>query len=55
MKKILQTIICAVGGGMIGFFANRLNTAIGSACFTLGIVLLVASIIMISKENNKDK
>lgn len=54
MKKILQVICCAVGGGMIGFFANQLNTVVGSVCFTLGIVLLVASIIAISKKDNTD-
>ena len=54
MKKVLQVICCAVGGGMIGFFANQLNTIIGSVCFTLGIVLLVASIVIISKKDNKD-
>ena len=54
MKKVLQVICCAVGGGMIGFFANQLNTIVGSVCFTLGIVLLVASIVIISKKDNKD-
>ena len=50
MKKVLQIICCAAGGGMIGFFANRLDTVIGSVCFTLGIVLLVGSIILISSQ-----
>ena len=54
MKKALQVICCALGGGMIGFFANQLNTVVGSVCFTLGVVLLVASIILISKENHTD-
>ena len=54
MKKVLQVICCAVGGGMIGFFANQLNTIVGSVCFTLGIVLLVASIVIISKNDNTD-
>ena len=26
MKKVLQVICCAAGSGMIGFFANQLNT-----------------------------
>lgn len=30
MKKVLQVICCAVGSGMIGFFANQLNTVVGS-------------------------
>ena len=54
MKKAFQVICCAVGSGMIGFFANQLNTVVGSVCFTLGIVLLVVSIIIISKKDNKD-
>ena len=54
MKKVLQVICCAVGSGMIGFFANQLNTVVGCVFFALGIVLLVASIIIISKKDNKD-
>ena len=54
MKKVLQVICCALGSGMIGFFANQLNTIVGSVCFTLGIVLLVASIVIISKNDNTD-
>ena len=54
MKKILQVICCALGSGMIGFFANQLNTGIGSVCFTLGVVLLVASIVIISKKDNEE-
>ena len=54
MKKLLQVICCAAGGGMIGFFANQLNTAAGSICFALGVTVLVASIIMICKKDNED-
>ena len=39
---------------MIGFFANQLNTVIGSVCFTLGVALLVASIVIISKKDNEE-
>ena len=53
MKKVFQIICCAVGGGMIGFFANQLNTVIGCVFFTLGIVLLVGSIILVSKQDNQ--
>ena len=52
MKKVLQIICCAIGGGMIGFFANQLNTVAGAVCFTFGVALLVASIITISKKDN---
>ena len=54
MKKVLQVICCAVGGGMIGFFANKLNTIVGSVCFTLGVVMLIASIIIISTKYNTE-
>ena len=53
MKKVFQVICCAVGAGMIGFFANQLNTIIGCVFFTLGIVLLVGSIILVSKQDNQ--
>ena len=54
MKKVLQTICCAVGSGMIGFFASELNTIVGAVCFTLGVALLVGSIVLISKKDNTD-
>ena len=54
MKKVLQTICCAVGSGMIGFFAGELNTIVGAVCFTLGVALLVGSIVLISKKDNTD-
>jgi hypothetical protein len=54
MRKVFQVICCAVGSGMIGFFANQLNSVIGSVCFTLGVALLVASIIIINKKDNQE-
>ena len=51
MKKMMQIICCAAGSGLIGFFANRLNTGVGSLCFTIGIVLLVNSIILVLKQD----
>lgn len=54
MKKIIQIACCAVGSGMVGFFANKLNTIIGCVFFTLGVVLLVASIALISKSDDWD-
>ena len=51
MKKVIQVICCALGSGMIGFFANQLNTVLGGVCFSLGVVLLVASIVIISKND----
>ena len=54
MKKAFQVIFCAAGSGMIGFFANQLNTVVGSSCFTLGVILLVASIILVSKQDKNN-
>lgn len=52
MKKILQIICCALGSGMIGFFANQLNTVHGCVLFTLGVAMLVASIVIIKKDKD---
>ncbi|MBO5908045.1 MAG: hypothetical protein J6Q85_07865 [Clostridia bacterium] len=54
MKKALQVISCATGGAMIGFYANQLNTLTGGVCFTIGVVLLVVSIVINSKNKNND-
>jgi hypothetical protein len=51
MKKALQVLLCALGGGMIGFFANRLDTVLGCVCFTVGVTMLVSSIIIISRKD----
>lgn len=48
-KKILFTIICALGSGMIGFFANHLTEVYGCALFGIGVALMVYSIINLSK------
>ena len=55
MKKVFQVICCAAGAGMIGFFANQLNTVIGCVFFTLGVALLVGSIILMSKQDKENK
>ena len=54
MKKISQILCCALGSGLIGFFANQLNTVVGCIFFTLGVALLVASVVIISKEDDND-
>lgn len=48
-KKILYAMLCAIGGGMIGFFANRLNVWYCYVLFGLGVGLMVYSISNISK------
>ena len=55
MKKAVHVICCATGSGMIGFFANQLNTVVGCALFTLGVALLVGSIILVSKQDKEGK
>ena len=55
MKKVFQVICCAAGAGMIGFFANQLNNVVGCVFFTLGVALLVGSIILVSKKDKEDK
>jgi len=46
-KKLLFAILCALGSGMVGFFANHLTE--GYACILFGIGLMVYSIIILSK------
>ena len=53
MKKALQISLCALGSGLIGYFANQLDTLVGSICFTLGIIMLVGSIAFLSKDKSE--
>jgi len=55
MKNYLQILCCASGAGMIGFFANRLNTVTGCVFFTLGVALLVSAIVLVSKQDRGNK
>ncbi len=55
MKKLISIVCCALGGIMVGFFANQLSSVIGCICFVLGIVLLVGAITAISKQDNKNE
>lgn len=48
-KKIIYEILCGAGGILIGVFANKLNTVHGGALFTIGVLLLVFSIIKLDK------
>ena len=48
-KKILYGLLCALGGGMIGFFANQLTEWYGCLLFGLGVALMVYSIINLNK------
>lgn len=55
MKKIVYAFCCGAGGSLIGYWAKSLDTVIGCLLFTLGIILLVGSIIALSKETKNDK
>lgn len=50
MKKNISIICCALGSGMIGFFANQLNTVAGAVFFSLGVAMLVYAIAAMSKN-----
>lgn len=54
MKKYISCIGSGIGGGMIGLFANKLNTPIGAVCFAVGVILLVAGITLSSKNESED-
>ena len=55
MKKFLQVICCVAGAGMIGYFANQLNTVVGCVFFTFGVTLLVSSIILVPKQDKDNQ
>ena len=38
-EKLLYAILCALGGGFIGFFANHLTEWYGCVLFGLGVAL----------------
>lgn len=44
---------CAVGSGMIGFFADRLNTPFGIVLFALGVAMVVTSILQMTLPDSK--
>ena len=48
-KKMLYAILCALGGGIIGFFANQLTEWYVCVLFGFGVALLVYSIINLNK------
>ena len=48
-ENIIYSILCGVGGVLVGLFANSLNTIVGVALFALGIVIFVFSSIKLNK------
>ena len=56
LKKKVSNIfkwmcLMMLGSVLIGFFANQLDTILGCACFTLGIILLVGLSMLMSKQD----
>ena len=52
MKRVVQFFGCALGGVMIGLFANRLDTIYGALLFTFGVILCV-SLPILGNRNKK--
>ena len=53
MKNTIRFCSCAIGGVLIGFFANRLHTVLGAILFALGIALCVfVPILLQNKKEN---
>ena len=55
MEKIIRILCLAIGGTLIGAYANQLNTGNGAALFTLGILLAVCSMISVTKKEKPKK
>ena len=56
LKKKISDIfkwmcVMLLGSAMIGFFANKLDTILGCVCFTLGIIMLVGTTMLIPKQD----
>lgn len=49
-KKLLYALLCALGGVIIGFFANKLTEWYGCVLFGIGVALMVYSIMNLSKK-----
>jgi len=50
MNKILELLCCALGSGMIGYFANQLHTPEGGFLFAIGVVLMVCSVLLMNRK-----
>ena len=56
LKKKVSNIfkwmcVMLLGSVLIGFLANQLDTILGCVCFILGIILLVGSTMLMSKQD----
>ena len=48
-EKLIYSYLCGAGGILIGLFANSLNTILGGGLFSIGIAILVFSIVKLNK------
>ena len=48
-KKMLYAILCALGSGTVGFFANHITKLYGCILFGIGVGLMVYSIANLNK------
>ena len=48
-KKLLYALLCALGGGIVGFFANHLTEWYDCVLFGLGVALMIYSINNLNK------
>ena len=55
MKKLLPVACCGFGAGMMGAFANRLDTTVGAVVFTAGVAILVLSVPAIFRQEKKNR
>ncbi len=53
IKKGLQIAGCVVGGVLICFFANKLDTPLGIALFAVGVFILTVSAYTSAKGDKK--
>ncbi len=43
MKNFIPVMCCAIGGILVGFFANKLSTPSGIVMFVIGVLVLSLS------------
>lgn len=48
-KNLLYAVLCALGSGTMGLFANQLTEVHGCLLFGAGVALMVYSIVNLSK------
>ena len=55
LRNILLWIICAIGGALIGFHANKLDTLQNTILFVVGLMMVSLSIRQMGKQRRKGK